>query len=263
MVEIPERASMPSTTTRVEAMGGLAKGLRIIESFDETHPRHTVSTAAKAAGITPAAALRCLLTMRELGYLSHDGKFFRPTPRMGRLVRSYSDTTPLPVLAQPYLQAVRDEVGESATLSVLDGDQVTFVGRVDSDRIVTMNVRLGAHLPLYASATGRVLLAALPDEEIDRQLSGRVVERTTPHTVTDIAEIRTRILSAREAGFALTDEELELGVRSAAVPVVDAIGRTHAAFSLAVAAGRTSLDELRRRHVPVLQREAARLGQSL
>ena len=198
MAKAPELPSTSPTPARAEAMGGLAKGLRIIESFDETHPTLTVSTAAKAAGITPAAARRCLLTMHELGYLSYDGKFFGPTPRMARLVRSYSATAPLSVLAQPYLQAVRDELGESASLAVLDGDQVTFVARVESERIVTMNVRLGGHLPSYASSTGRVLLAALPDEEIDRELSGRVPERTTPRTLTSIPEIRARILAARE-----------------------------------------------------------------
>jgi IclR family pca regulon transcriptional regulator len=244
-------------------MAGLAKGLRIIEAFDEAHPKLTVSTAAEAAGITPAAARRCLLTMQELGYLNHDGKFFRPTPRMQRLGGSYSGSAPLPVLAQPHLQAVRDELGESASLAVLDGSYVTFVARVESQRIVTMNVRLGARLPAHASATGRLLLSALPDEEIDRHLDGCVPERTAPNTVTDVAEIRRRILAVRESGVSFTDEELELGIRTVAVPVVDVTGRTHAALSLAVLASRTSMDELRERHVPVLQREAARLGQTL
>ncbi|TWF75120.1 IclR family transcriptional regulator [Pseudonocardia hierapolitana] len=244
-------------------MAGLAKGLRIIEAFDEAHPKLTVSTAAEAAGITPAAARRCLLTMQELGYVSHDGKFFRPTPRMQRLGGSYSGSAPLPVLAQPHLQVVRDELGESASLAVLDGSHVTFVARVESQRIVTMNVRLGARLPAHASATGRLLLSALPDEEIDRHLEGCVPERTGPNTVTDVAEIRRRILAVRESGVSFTDEELELGIRTVAVPVVDAAGRTHAALSLAVLASRTSMDELRERHVPVMQREAARLGQML
>jgi IclR family transcriptional regulator, pca regulon regulatory protein len=244
-------------------MAGLAKGLRIIEAFDEDHAKLTVSTAAEAAGITPAAARRCLLTMQEVGYLSHDGKFFRPTPRMQRLGGSYAGSAPLPVLAQPHLQAVRDELGESASLAVLDGAYVTFVARVESQRIVTMNVRLGARLPAHASATGRLLLSALPDEEIDRRLEDCVPERTGPNTVTDVAEIRGRILAVRGTGVAVTDEELEAGIRTVAVPVTDVKGHVHAALSLAVLASRTSTEELRERYVPVMRREAARLGQML
>lgn len=244
-------------------MAGLAKGLRIIEAFDETRPALTVSTAAEAAGITPAAARRCLLTMQELGYLSHDGKFFRPTPRMQRLGGSYSGSAPLPVLAQPHLQAVRDELGESASLAVLDGSHVTFIARVESQRIVTMNVRLGARLPAHASATGRLLLSSLTDEEIDRHLAGCSPERTGPNTVTDIAEIRRRILAVRGSGVSVTDEELEVGVRTVAVPVADVTGLIHAALSVAVLASRTPMDELRERHVPVMQRAAALLGKML
>lgn len=180
---------------------------------------------------------------------------------MHRLEGAYSGTASLPVLAQPHRQAVRDELGEVASLAVLDDAHVTFVARAESQRVVTMNVRLGARLPAHASATGRLLLSALSDEEVDRHLEGCVPERTGPNTVTEIADIRDRVRAVRSTGVSVTDEEFEVGVRTVAVPVVDVTGRTQAALSLAALASRTSLAELHEHRVSVMQREAVRLGQ--
>lgn len=263
MAENPPSSRRSSVSPRAEVMGGLAKGLRIIEAFSESVPTLTASEAAQAAGISPASARRCLLTMLELGYVSNDGKVFRPTPRMRRLAGAYSASAPLSTLAEPYLRAVRDELGESASLAVLDGDEVTFIARAESQRIVTMNVRLGARLPAHASATGRVLLSAQPDDVIKERLERAHIERTGPNTLTSIDAIHERIIQARQDGLAITDEELEAGIRTAAVPVRDAAGHVHAALSLAVLASRVSVGELLERHAPVMRRAAEQLGNIL
>lgn len=248
---------------RSESLGGLAKGLRIIECFSESVPMLTVSQAARAVSISPASARRCLLTMHELGYLSYDGKFFRPTPRMRRLGGAYTGSTPLPLLAEPHLRAVRDALDESASLAVLDGDQVSFIARAESQRIVTMNVRLGGRLPAHMSSSGRVLLAAQSDEQIEELLRTARFDSTGPNTLTSAEQVMDRIRQVRADGAAITDEELEPGVRTVAVPVRDSSGFLQAALSLAVSAARVSVDELREHHVPVMQREAALLGQSI
>ncbi|MGO2110807.1 MAG: IclR family transcriptional regulator domain-containing protein [Pseudoclavibacter sp.] len=248
---------------RSESLGGLAKGLRIIECFSESSPMLTVSQAARAVSISPASARRCLLTMHELGYLSYDGKFFRPTPRMRRLGGAYTGSTPLPLLAEPHLRTVRDELDESASLAVLDGDEVLFVARAESQRIVTMNVRLGGRLPAHASSTGRVLLAGQADEQIEDLLRTVQFDATGPKTLTSAAQVMERIRQVREDGMAITDEELEPGVRTVAVPVRDSSGVLQAALSLAVSTARVSVDELRERHVPVMQEAATQLGQSM
>lgn len=248
---------------RAEGMGGLVKGLAIIEAFGPSRVRLTISDAAKATGITPAAARRCLLTLESLGYLVHDGKYFRATPRMTRLGAAYAEVSTLPTLAYPCISAVRDEIGETSSLAVLDGDSSLFVARAEAVHMVAAGVRLGARLPAYASASGRVLLAGLSEDELERHLQGIQPVRTTPNTLVTISDIRRRVEEARVAGYSFTDEELELGVRTMAVPVKDSAGRVHAAMTVSASAGRISLDVMRTKFLPVLQAEAARLGMML
>ncbi len=244
-------------------MGGLAKGLAIMESFTPRRPHMTISEAAAASDTTPAAARRCLLTLENLGYVSYDGKYFRPTPRFTRLAVSYTDTAPLITLGQPRIVAVRDELDESVSLAVLEGNEAAFVARAEASRIVSAGVRLGSRLPAYASATGRVLLASLADDERDARLRQAAPEATTDNTLLTVDEVRSRVQEAREEGYAYTDEELEYGVRTMAVPVVDSTGTTHAAMSVSAFAARTRLDEMRSRFLPVLRREAESLGRML
>ena len=248
---------------RAEGMGGLVKGLAIIEAFGPSRARLTISDAAKATGITPAAARRCLLTLESLGYLTHDGKYFRTTPRMTRLGAAYTEVATLPTLAHPCISAVRDEIGETSSLAVLDGDSSLFVARAEAVHMVAAGVRLGTRLPAYASASGRVLLSGLSDEELEKHLQGIQPVRTTPNTLVTISDIRRRVEEARVEGVSYTDEELELGVRTMAVPVKDSGGRVHAAMTASASAGRISLDVMRTKFLPVLQAEAARLGMML
>lgn len=246
-----------------EGMAGLAKGLAVVEAFGQDRVRLSVTDAANATGMTPATARRCLLTLEDLGYVSYDGKFFRPTPRMMRLGAAYLETSPLPLLAQPYVLAARDELDESVSLAVLEQDSALFVARAEVQRIVSTGVRIGARLDACASATGRVLLAALPEDELDTHLERCRPRRTTPNTLTAPAEIRDRIELARAEGYALTDEELELGMRTLAVPVRDPRGATHAAMAVSAFTARVSLDEMRERFIPALRRHAERLGRLL
>ncbi|MGP4014906.1 IclR family transcriptional regulator domain-containing protein [Saccharopolyspora sp. 5N708] len=257
------RQSGASPKPRREVVGGLAKGLAIIEAFDAHRPKLTVSSAAAITGTTPAAARRCLLTLEELGYVTHDGKYFRPTPRIMRLSASYSRTASLPMLAQPCLSAVRDELGESASIAVLDDGYALFIERAEATRLASAGVRVGTRLPAYASSTGRVLLAALPDEEFEAYLESWRPQRLTPNSPATIAEIRRRVQRTRDEGMAFTEEELEPGVLTVAVPVRDSLGRTHAAMSVSTSTARASLDVLREKFLPVVRREAARLGNTL
>ncbi|GAA5165675.1 IclR family transcriptional regulator domain-containing protein [Amycolatopsis dongchuanensis] len=252
------RPSPPS-----EGMAGLAKGLAVIEAFGAERTQMTVTEAARAVSLSPAAARRCLLTLTELGYLVQEDRYFRPTPRMMRLGEAYLEGATLPTLARPFVEAGRDELGESMSLAVYDEGTALFVARAEVHRIVSTGVRLGARLPAYASATGRVLLAGLPEEERERYLRTCEPRRTTPHSVTTIPEIRDRIEAAAAEGFAVTDEELELGMRSMAVPVVDSAGRVHAAMSTSVFVARVTMEEMRRRYLPVLRAQAAALGRLL
>jgi IclR family pca regulon transcriptional regulator len=244
-------------------MAGLAKGLAIIEAFGDASSQLTISSAAAATGTSRAAARRCLLTLTELGYLSHDGKRFRPTPRLLRLGTSYLDADPLPLLAQPHLAAARDLLDESVSLAVLEDGWSVFVARAEARHIVSTGVRLGARLPAYCSATGRILLAGLPRDQVEAYLAGAAPARRTPRTPVDVTEIVAIVDNARADGFAVTDEELELGMRSLAVAVVDARGQTVAAMSVSTSTGRVSLETMRNRFAPILIEHAARLARML
>src|SRR3954469_7211143 len=223
-----------------EGMAGLAKGLAIIEAFDRNRRQLSISEAAQLTATSPASARRCLLTLEALGYLSFDGKFFRPTPRMVRLGAAYLETAPLALLARSHLLAAREELGESISLAVLESDESVFVARAEAGRIVSAGVRLGARLPAHASATGRVLLGALPDNEVDAVLARADLRGTTARTLTTAEAIRQRVRRARDEGGAYTDEELEVGIRTMAVPVRDSAGRLQAAMSAAAFASRVT-----------------------
>src|ERR1700761_1969621 len=160
---------MPAQPQRREAMGGLAKGLSIIESFSLTRSKLSVSEAASASGTSPAAARRCLLTLQELGFVIYDGKYFRPTPRMSRLALGYTGM-PLPVLAQAHLDAVRNQTGKSSSLAVLEDGYAVFVARSETDQLVSAAVRLGSRLAAHTSSNGRILLAALDDDQLEDHL---------------------------------------------------------------------------------------------
>jgi IclR family pca regulon transcriptional regulator len=256
------RPSVNPTVRAPEGMAGLAKGLAVLEAF-EGRAQMTIAEAAQATGATRAAARRCLLTLSALGYLSDDGKFFRPTPRTLRLGAIYLEADPLPRLAQPCLARARDALDESVSLAVLEDGWSLFVARAEAERIVSTGVRVGARLPAYCSATGRVLLAALPQDALTAYLAGLNPEARTGHTVVDPAAIRAQVDEARLDDVAVSDEELELGMRAMAVPVRDSHGRVRAAVSVSAFAARVSMEEMRARFLPVLRQAAAGIGRQL
>jgi len=248
---------------REEGMGGLAKGLAIAECFGPERSRLTITEAATLTGQTPAAARRCMRTLESLGYLTYDGKFFRPTPRFVRLATAYTEADPLPRLAAPILAELRDRLDESASLAVLDEDDALFIARAEADHLVSTGLRVGGRLPAPLSAAGRVLLGALDAravrEAVERGLRGRMTSKAlaTP------ARVASEIRAAAERGYALTDEEVEIGLRAVAVPVADASGRIVAAMSVSALSARASVDRMSAEFVPELRERAARLGRML
>lgn len=251
------------TQAAPESMGGLAKGLAIIEAFSATTTRMTIADAARFADVTRPAARRCLLTLVELGYLSHDGKFFAPLPRMLRLGGAYLTTSSLPQTAQPFLMAARDELQESVSLAVLDAGAAVFVARAEATRIVSTGAKLGGRLPAYCSATGRVLLSESSDAEIRQHLGAQPLKKLTAHTPTTFQAVAAAMRRAATDGYAISDEEIEIGMRSMAVPVRSRGGIIEAALSVSVFSARISVATMQREFLPVLQRAAARLERAL
>ena len=247
-----------------EGMGGLAKGLAIIEAFSPRRTRLTVSEAAEEPP-TPRGppARRCLLTLTELGYLEFDGKYFRPQPRLLALSAAYSGTRSLPQIAQRFLQAARDELHESISLAVLDRDAALFVARSEAERLVTTGISIGTRIDLYCSATGRVLLSAWEDERISAYLDRVKIEARTKYALVKKAALREAVRSASRQHFATTDQELEIGLRSIAVPVIDSRGTLVGAMSASASTARISLAQMIKGFVPVLTANADALGRAL
>jgi IclR family transcriptional regulator, pca regulon regulatory protein len=246
-----------------EGMGGLAKGLAIIEAFSPRRTRLTVTEAAQSSGTSRASARRCLLTLTELGYLEFDGKYFRPQPRLLALSAGYSGTRALPQLAQPFLKAARDQIHESISLAVLDGESALFVARSEAERLVTTGISVGTRIDLYCSATGRVLLAAWPDDRIADYLERTEITARTKNSIVRKPALRDAVRQTKSAGYAFTDQELEVGLRSIAVPVFDMRGSTVAAMSASASSARVSIAQMVKSFAPVLRTSADGLGRAL
>ena len=245
-----------------EGMGGLAKGLAIIEAL-ATQGVLSVSDAARSSNITRAAARRCLITLTELGYVEQSGREFRPTPRLRRLGGASTTHDRIARLAEPLLRRARDRLAESVSLAVLDDDKPLFIARAEAEHILSTGVRVGAHLPAYCSATGRVLLSQFEDSEIARRIGRKPFPARTPYTITKPAPLLAEIQAVRKRGYAISDQELELGMRALAVPVTAGNHEIVAAISVSAASARVRAADLRHHFLPVLLSCAKTLGETI
>jgi IclR family transcriptional regulator, pca regulon regulatory protein len=241
----------------------LARGLSVIRAFDSEASALTLSDVARRTELTRAAARRFLLTLLDLGYVRFDGRLFSLSPRVLELGYAYLSSLTLPDLAGPHLEWLVGELKESSSMSVLDGDDVVYVARVPTSRIMTVAINVGTRFPAYATSMGRVLLGGLGPAELDGYLARVDLEPLTPSTIVDRGSLRTEIDRAHEQGWAMVDQELEVGLRSIAVPVHDRGGSVTAAVNVSAHASRLSKDSARRRMLPVLREAVRRLETDL
>lgn len=225
-------------------VGGLAKGLKIIEAFGDTTRRLAIADAAKATGLDRATTRRCLLTLAELGYADYDGKFFTLTPRILRLGHAYLSATPLPRIVQPVLDRLAETIHQSASASVLDGTEIVYVARASQQRVMSINLTPGSRLPAYCASMGRVLLAALPEANALALLQATEIRAFTPNTKTAINALMAELATVRAQGYAVIDQELEIGLCSLAVPLHDDRGRVVAAINIGAPAAQIAADEM-------------------
>jgi IclR family pca regulon transcriptional regulator len=233
-------------------VASLEKGLLVIEAFDASRPRLTLSDVSKLTGITRAAARRYLLTLTKLNYADFDGRYFTLSPRILRLGYAYLSSASLSARVQPFLEQISEATGESSSAAILDGDDIVYIARSATRRIMSIGLGVGSRLPAYCTSLGRAILAHQPDEAIEAYLQRVRMEARTPKTVTDKAEFRAVLEATRVQGYALVNEELEFGLRSIAVPVVQKNGQVTIALNLSAQAGRVSADEMRERFLPSL-----------
>lgn len=240
-------------------VGGFAKGLRIIEAFGDTTRRLAIADAAKATGLDRATTRRCLLTLAELGYADYDGKFFTLTPRILRLGHAYLSATPLPRIVQPVLDRLAETIHQSASASVLDGTEIVYVARASQQRVMSINLTPGSRLPAYCASMGRVLLAALPEANALTLLQATEIRAFTPNTKTEINALMAELATVRAQGYAVIDQELEIGLCSLAVPLHDDRGRVVAAINIGAPAAQIAADEMAGRFLEQLKMAATTL----
>ncbi len=230
---------------QTDVLGSFAKGLSVIEAFSAERQKLTITDAAAVTGFNRATARRCLLTLTEQGYAVYDGKHFSLTPRILRLGASCLAAMPLPRIVQPLLDTLSQEIGQSSSVSILDDNEIVYVARAAQQRLMSVNLFAGSRLPAYCTSMGRVLLASLDDEAVRAVLKKHAPVKRTSKTVTSIDKLLRTVSHVRKNGFAIVDQEIEIGLRSIAVPVYDGQGRVIAALNVGVAAVHDSADNLK------------------
>ncbi|WP_210482659.1 IclR family transcriptional regulator domain-containing protein [Microvirga antarctica] len=244
-------------------VNSLARGLEVIRSFTRNKPAMTLSEVAERTDMNRAAARRFLLTLVREGYAETNGKYFRLRPKVLELGFSVLASMDLTEVLRPVMDELAEKLEESCFAAVLDRDSVIYIARAESRRFVNVGISIGSRAPAHAMSSGRVLLAALPDAEFEAYLEALKVEKLTPNTMTSKVKLRAAIDEARRQGWAIVDQEYEIGLRSMSVPIKDRAGTTVAALNITCPTPRVTLDDMRVRFLPELQAGAQRIAMGL
>jgi IclR family pca regulon transcriptional regulator len=269
---VVDRDAVVGTATaadEIEAMTGdpnfmtsLARGLAVIRGFTQQKRSLTISQLSHRTGIPRAAVRRCLYTLSRLGYVgAEDGKNFALQPKILGLGHAYLSSTTLASSAQPLLDRLSDLLHESSSIALLDADEILYVARSSTTRrIMSVDLGIGTRLPAYCTSMGRVLLAFMPPADLDAYFARVKLVAYTNRTVIAPERIRAELAAVVRNGYAIVDQELELGLRSIAVPVRNLAGNVVAAMNIGTQASRVLVTELERRFLPELQLAARELA---
>jgi IclR family pca regulon transcriptional regulator len=246
-----------------EFMTTLAKGLAVLDAFGPHRPAMTLSEAAAATKVSRATARRILRTLSELGYVAQEGRHFSLTPNILDLGFAYLSTQNWIDHAVPLMKDLSEQIHESSSAAILQDSEIVYVARVPASRIMSVAISVGSRLPAFHTSMGRVQLGFLGDDEILRRLKAVRIAPYTQHTITDPQALFGRIRADRAQGYSIVDEELEAGLRSIAVPIVDRRGHVMAALNLSAHATRTSREEMHASFLPALRDVASKIAMFL
>lgn len=246
-----------------EYVEALAKGLAILEAFDAASPEMTLSQVARKVGLSPAAARRSLLTLCALGYMGQRDRRFHLKPKVMTLASSFHFSARIDELLQPELRAIVDRFGDASSVGTLSGHDVIYVAHVSVQRARRAAAVAGARYPAYATSMGRVLLAALPDEKLDRYLADYRPERLTEKTCTNPKALRAELMVVRRDGYATTVDQLDYGITALAVPVRALDGTTIAALNTSGYTGMVTPETLVEERLHTLRESASHIAHEL
>jgi IclR family pca regulon transcriptional regulator len=242
-------------------MTSLARGLAVLQAFSHRRRHLTISQLSERTGLSRAAVRRCLYTLEKLGFAeSDDRRHFFLRPRVLALGHSYLSSMPLATAAQPVLEHLSHLLHESCSIATLDGQDVVYVARANVTRIMSIDLGVGSRLPAFCTSMGRVLLAHLPPDELEAYLAEVRFIRLTDRTVSSLEKLRQILRTVRNIGHAIVDQELELGLRSMAVPIPGPGGKPAAALNVGTHVQRVSMNELQNKFLPHLRSAAQELS---
>jgi IclR family pca regulon transcriptional regulator len=246
-----------------EFIQSLERGLAIIRAFGPATPEQSVGELAGRTGLTRATARRFLITLTELGYVETDGRLFRLTPKVLELGYSFLSGLRFVDVTLPHLERLVAEVDEDSEASVLHGEEIVYVARVPSSKMMTMAINVGGRLPAHATAMGKALLAALPLDQLEEYLASAQLRSYMPRTVTDPDVLRDQLERVREAGYAIVEQEVEEGLIAIATAIRDRSGKAVGAVNLSTNVLRHSVDSVRSELREPLLRTARLIEQDL
>ena len=238
----------------------LARGLDVIRAFEPNRPTMALSEVAAASRLARPTARRMLLTLEELGYVRVTQGGFALTPRVLELGMAYIGSTSIWEIARPHMERLVSFTGESSSLAQLDGSDIVYVARVAVPKIITLAVTIGTRFPALQTSLGKVLLAELPQDELERVLAEPSRSGVTPLWQPNAEERDCVLNEVRTRGWSLTDEHLARGIRSIAAPVRDGTHQVVAALNVTVHAAETSIEILTEKYLPMLLQTAAAIS---
>jgi IclR family pca regulon transcriptional regulator len=234
---VPEDTPDVPAPRNSDFVQSLDRGLAVIRAFGPERERLSLSEVARATGLTRAAARRFLLTLVKLGYVRNDGRQFSLRPRVLELGYSYLSGLTTPEVALPYMEDLANRVSASASLAVLDREDIFYAAHVPASRMLAVRVPVGTRVPAHATALGHVLLAALPAEQRRQYLDTARLDRLMPKTLVTRSELTAALDTVYRNGYALGDQGLEENLFAVAVPVTDGRGSVVAALAIATHGG--------------------------
>ena len=242
---------MPDSS-RKDFVEALARGLEVIRSFDRIHVKQTISQISERTLLARPTVLRLLLTLEDLGYVRSQDNFYSLTPKVVDLGMAYISALGLYGAAKPHMENLSKEVDQTVSLAELDGSDIVYTGRVEVPKIVSVGVTVGSRLPSASTALGRILLADVPDSELHDVLSTPSLSMYIPRTRFTAEQIRPRLQTVREQGWAESDEDLQYGVQAIAAPIRGGDGEVVAAIGLGTHTSEIGKEIVRERYLPLL-----------
>ena len=259
--KVTPAASLDVYTGDPNFMTSLARGLIVIQAFTQQSPQMTISQLSIKTGLSRAAVRRCLYTLTKLGFAgAEDGSRYSLRPRMLTLSHTYTTSNTLSTAAQPILERMSATLRESFSVATLDGEDIVYIARTQVNRVMAVDLHIGSRLPAYCTSMGRILLAWLPTEQLEQYLAKVNLIPHTTRTITSIEKLRLALRNIRRNGYAICDQEYEVGLRSLAVPVYSSTGRVVATLNLSGNAPRLSVLEMQSRYLAPLRNAANELS---